>query len=567
MPREWSRVLRTVGHLPVEQLARRVEILVARRVYTVLPSLPLRLARRRLQDARSRARLPIVPVEVTVPDGLAAVRARAERFAAGSFDYLGTDRRLGFPPDWYPDDASPLWCYQLQYLGSVLDLALAGRVGDARRLLESWTEACGRHWDRVAWHPYPVSLRLVNVLDAAAAAGGLDRLGPAAVELVGLHGAYLLTHLERDVRGNHLLENLRALAAFARSFEGAAAERADALLRWELPGELARQVLSDGGHFELSPLYHTIVLQRLLELCHRLGLGDSLTQSELLPRIDAMARFLAAVVTPDDDLPLLGDSVRGFGPPPARLLELCEDLTGRSYQTSVGFTPLRASGLAVWRTGRSYAILDLGAVCPPELPAHGQADALTFELWHDGMPFVVDPGVPEYSGPERAWSRASTSHSTVVVDGRDHDEVYGSFRVGGRSRIDVSWDTDAVEARLSPWYGDVEIRRRARLSGAVFELDDAVRCSDGAQVEARVLLHPGVVLEPGDAEGRRWKLAHGAARVQVESTHRLRVEAARVSRGFGLVQDTAALVQTYPATSDGTPRRGAFRFLLETSGR
>ena len=33
---------------------------------------------------------------------------------------------------------------------------------------------------------------------------------------------------------------------------------------------------------------------------------------------------------------------------------------------------------------------------PPNLPAHAHGDALSFQLWVDGKPVVVDPGMPTY---------------------------------------------------------------------------------------------------------------------------------------------------------------------------
>ena len=68
-------------------------------------------------------------------------------------------------------------------------------------------------------------------------------------------------------------------------------------------------------------------------------------------------------------------------------------------------------------------------------PAHAHADALSFQLWADGRPVVVDPGMPTYdAGAERDWFRGTRAHSTVAIDG-DQFEPWGAFRSGPLPRF------------------------------------------------------------------------------------------------------------------------------------
>lgn len=536
-----------------------------RKRHALRPRAVVHAARGRAADLVLREPFPEVPLDALLPEGLHAVAVRAGRFRSGEFRFLGETARWEDGIDWDAPGRSPLWVYQLHYLGAVLDLAVAGHVDDARRLLASWHSERGERWDPVSWHPYPVSLRLANVAHAAARSGSCAALGPAAADVLATHATYLLDHLERDVRGNHLLENLRALLLFSRCFTGPAADRASAVARAELPAELAHQVHADGGHFELSPLYHTIVLQRLVELVHWLGPDDALARDHLLPCIRRMQTFLVRILCPDGDLPLLGDSARGFGPPPRRLLAASAALCGAAEPAPDGLTRLERTGLAVWRSAAVYAIVDVGQVCPPELPAHGQADALTFEFWAGGRPFVVDPGTPEYSGERRSWGRASSSHSTVVVDGQDHDEVYGSFRVGGRSRIDAHWDERSVTAYLRPWQGRAEIRRHVRFDDSGMTLEDQIDCAPSSVVDSRVLLAPEVRAERASDDGRVWSLRSGEQVVDAEAVHPLRAVAAKVSREFGSVVDTTMLIQDHPA-GETSRRRGGLVLRAQGGG-
>lgn len=94
-----------------------------------------------------------------------------------------------------------------------------------------------------------------------------------------------------------------------------------------------------------------------------------------------------------------------------------------------GWSP--CSGYVVATLGeRIHLVADVGAPCPPDLPAHAQADCLTFELAIDGQRLVVDPGTSEYGSPQRQWERSTPAHSTITIDGTDQTEVWGSFRAG-----------------------------------------------------------------------------------------------------------------------------------------
>ena len=66
--------------------------------------------------------------------------------------------------------------------------------------------------------------------------------------------------------GNHLIANAKALIYAGVFFKG---KEADDWLKAGLgilDDEIVEQVLEDGGHFELSPMYHSIILEDILDL-------------------------------------------------------------------------------------------------------------------------------------------------------------------------------------------------------------------------------------------------------------------------------------------------------------
>ena len=46
--------------------------------------------------------------------------------------------------------------------------------------------------------------------------------------------------------------------------------------------ELKEQILNDGGHFELSPMYHQIILSRILDCVLLINLNPNIYQDDLL---------------------------------------------------------------------------------------------------------------------------------------------------------------------------------------------------------------------------------------------------------------------------------------------
>src|SRR5690606_39118768 len=133
-------------------------------------------------------------------------------------------------------------------------------------LCRSWVHA-NPPGTAVSWHAYPTSLRIVNWCRANLQADDLQ-------ESLYLQAAHLYRNLETYVYGNHLLENARALV-YAGVFFGDTGEaprwleRGLQLYRKETP----IQVLSDGGHFERSPMYHALMLEGYLDVLNLLPDG------------------------------------------------------------------------------------------------------------------------------------------------------------------------------------------------------------------------------------------------------------------------------------------------------
>jgi len=434
-----GRLWRTTRHLGAEQLAFQLERRARRRLVRVFPD----VARRRIE--RRAAALPMpdldaAPLRAIAETVAASLGETRDELEAGRFTLMNRAFDFGAPDriDWrgdFEDGDNPLRRMTLSYLGAALPaLANGGGALEATAAMLASLER-DNPWHipgvlRDVWNPYAASHRLVNLLAGLA----LHRTagGPAGTDAetailghVRLCAAFVRANLERDLQFNHLMKNLVALAVY-----GAGVQRLPtsfAFLRDAVPRSIDQCVLADGGHVERSPMYHKLALIDL-RLLRRTGLfGETLD--------DAIARMefaLAAMCHPDGDIALFNDSWLGEGPVASALVDTA----------SVGETArLSDTGYVRLARGGDVVLFDCGACGPDATPAHAHADFLSIEASVAGERLIVDPGVPTYTaGPERSFARSAAAHNGPIVAGVEPLELWGSFRVGRRTRAEAIED-------------------------------------------------------------------------------------------------------------------------------
>jgi uncharacterized heparinase superfamily protein len=415
------RFLRTVRHLGMRQVATRA-MRVAERAWW-------RVTRATAPAAPSVQLRAHEPLWRALPED-ARVIERAAEMIGGRFAFLGETRARS----WSAADASHLWRFHLHYFDYARDLAVyalhrhrASAYGAFRELAGSWIEAHQRLGGD-AWHPYTTSLRIVNWCEAAIVfRPELERDTEFTTRFhdsIAAQAQFLSRHVEYDVRGNHVLENARALLRAAAFFEGHAPQRWRSIALDLLKREIPEQILDDGGHFERAPGYHVRVMDVLADIA-------VLAPEPWIERgVNRMRAFRDAITPPNGRLPLFKDTVLPDAP-----VEIS------APQPSQWLEP---SGYAVMRDDArgDHLIADFGRVCPDYLPAHAHADMFSYELTIGGQPVILDSGVFEYAeGEWRTRFRSTAAHNTVDVDGRDQSEMWGSFRVGRRAYVlRTSWN-------------------------------------------------------------------------------------------------------------------------------
>jgi glycosyltransferase involved in cell wall biosynthesis len=168
------------------------------------------------------------------------------------FRFLNEEHDILSPADWNHAGWADLWLYNLHYFDDLNAPGADVRGQWHRSLLARWVSE-NPPGEGIGWDPYPTSLRIVNWIKWVLAG---NELPADCVHSLGVQARWLRKRLEWHILGNHLLANAKALVFAGCFFEGAEADAMRAVGLRILDGQLDEQVMPDGGHFELSPMYH-----------------------------------------------------------------------------------------------------------------------------------------------------------------------------------------------------------------------------------------------------------------------------------------------------------------------
>lgn len=417
------------------------------------------------------------------------------------FRLLNEERELTSPSDWNHPDWPTLWLYNLHYFDHLAQPDIAADQSDA--LIARWISenppARG-----IGWEPYPTSLRIVNWIKGALAGRALTA---AAVSSLAIQIRWLQANIEEHLLGNHLLANAKALIFGGVFFSG------DEPRQWLRKGlellerELPEQVLADGGHFERSPMYHSIILEDLLDLCALTRSYPEAISTKFEEEWRALAQkmraWLAVMTHPDGEIVLFNDAAFNIALVPAQLDSYAERLGfGATSRPREGLTLLPETGYARLAIGGAVLFVDVAPIGPDYLPGHAHADTLTFELSLFGRRVIVDSGTSTYEpNSQREFQRSTAAHNTVEVDCENSSETWGAFRVARRARpfgLELIESNDLIVSCAHDGYrrlpGRVIHRREWRLGERALQITDGLTGKFGSAV-SRFHFHPGVAVQ------------------------------------------------------------------------
>lgn len=392
-----------------------------------------------------------------------------------TFSFLNLEKTFDSTVDWSEQSYGKLWNYNLQYLDFLRqqDIPVAVKT---RLLLDlyGWLEA-----GRLPLEPYPASLRMMNVIRFIQEENVQE---PKILKYLFAEANFLTRRLEYHLLGNHLLEN-----GFALLMAGHLFNHPSWIIKAEnlLEKELKEQVLSDGAHFELSPMYHQIILFRVLEAVGYLPKASKMGKL-CRKTASSMLEWLEAITFSDGSVPHFNDSTDGIAFTTGEL----KDMAARLGIDKGKEIELSESGYRKLQNQRLALVADVHGISPAYQPGHAHADHLSFVLHTNDSPFIVDQGISTYQiGETRDYERSTRAHNTVTVGEQNTSEVWSGFRVGRRPKVEIlESNRDVISGELK--YRGLLHRRTFRLADSKLLIEDQVNAEEAAVL--RYFFHPSV---------------------------------------------------------------------------
>ena len=401
-----------------------------------------------------------------------------------TFGFLNLSHTFENGIDWNYAKYGKLWTYNLTYFDFLQQEGMTKESG--LKLIYDFIEKADSHKD--AMEPFPIALRGINWVKFLSSHHIKDQKIDDS-----LYAQYkiLMDNLEYHLLGNHLLENGFSLLFGAYYFQD---EKLHDKAKEILVAELNEQILDDGAHFELSPMYHQIMLLRVLD-CINLVQNNKFRDQELLKflknKASLMLGWLDNMTYKSGDIPLLNDSANGIAP---RSQELFEYASGLDVE--VEKTKLKASGYRKVINDNYEAIVDIGNIGPDYIPGHAHSDTFNFVVQVNDKPFIVDTGLSTYeTNNRRTVERSTLSHNTVEINEKDQSEVWGGFRVANRAKIvKISEYDNTIEATHDGYKKDNIFHTRSwKFKEDRIIISDSL--NKAAKAVARLHFHPDVTEE------------------------------------------------------------------------
>ena len=393
-------------------------------------------------------------------------RFPVDEFITGKVTFLHECESFSWRDKWKVENRSALWNFNLHYFEFLMSFVNAYKLTNDRKYLEAvetsisaWIDQNPKEAAGDGWASYTIALRVVYWLDCWIYLGEQMNASFKERMLESMYEQYshLARTLEKDLLANHYFEDLKALVLCAVFFQDSKMlhQALD-----EFKKQCQEQILADGMHFELSPMYHKIILEALLRVAlalRSIGKQDETVESCIQPMLNVAYTFEDGL----ERIPLFNDGGNNVAKSLEALMKTAREHFGVLPEKK---ECLPESGYYFFERNEWKLIVDAGLPGPRCNPGHAHCDAMSFELFHNGKPILVNCGTYAYQSDKRAFFRSTAAHNTVMVKGIEQSQCWGAFRVGKASSVRVieSCDTCLV-LELKDQIGNV-IKRSISIS-------------------------------------------------------------------------------------------------------
>ena len=312
------------------------------------------------------------------------------------------------------------------------------------------------------FEPYPTSLRLINAIYFLSTNNLEDALQKQF--LVCLENDYrnLCMTIEYHLDANHLLENYIAKNLYEMIFH------IDHSCK-ETIKCLNDQVLSDGAHYERSPMYQAAIIERLLLFSGAL-MNFSMKKPDQIKEI--LAKMLGWL-----ELFKYKESYLHFGDSTDKVA-LSFDKLSHNFKLIFdkeikAITDRSQSGFFCISNSRFKAVISDGNIKCNHNPGHSHSDCMTFNLLIDGKLFVINNGISTYEiTGQRLLERSTKFHNCLTLNNKNSHNVWSSFRVAERSTTYVVENKDTISLETKFYFSNNSHKRIFKISNGSFTIED-----------------------------------------------------------------------------------------------
>ena len=381
-------------------------------------------------------------------------------YNSGVFTFLNLEHKFE-EVDWNYSVYGKLWTYNLNYFDFLNQENISRE--DGLTLIYNYIKRESNLKDGL--EPYPISLRLINWIKFISK----HQIQDEKIDtILAKHLSLLNKNLEYHLLGNHILENAFALLFGAYYFGDETIYRTSKKL---LESELDEQILFDGAHFELSPMYHQLLLTRLLD-CINLVDNNRWKEDSLLKvmkeKAGRMLGWLIEMTYQNGKIPLVNDSAYGIALCSKEIFDYSKILKLKSHNSA-----LSDSGYRRWNEGHAEMLMDIGQIGPDYI--------------------IVDTGISTYEkNSRRQLERSTESHNTIRLDGKNSSEVWSGFRVAHRAKIiSLKEEKNKIMATHDGYksIGAFHTRSFSKLDQKLI-VEDIIESKKSHQIESFLHFHP-----------------------------------------------------------------------------
>lgn len=363
---------------------------------------------------------------------------KIKSFEKNKFTFLNVSKNYNKNIKWKYLNVSKLWSYNLHYFDYInINKKIISRDA-VITLIQDWIKNNKSRRD-IGWDSYPLSLRIINWIKWNLAN---DAFSYKINESLYIQSRWLNQRIEYFLQGNHLSTNAKALIFSGLYFSTKESNN------WLHKGikilsrELDKQILNDGGHFELSTMYQLIVLEDLIDILNIIRIykyDDQIIINKLVKKIIDMALWSAAMQHPDGKISFFNDAAFNIAQDFSLIKKYIEKLDipiSLENNDLVKLNYFYESGYVAIKNNDLYVIIDIAQIGSKIQPGHAHADSLAFEMSIATDRFIVNSGTSTYDENKiREFQRSTSAHSTVTINNQNSSDVWKSFRVAKRANI------------------------------------------------------------------------------------------------------------------------------------